>query len=129
MEYGLIPEFVGRMPIVAPLASLGPEELVRTLTEPRNALVRQYQSLFNLDDCDLEFEPEALAEIARRALELKTGVRAARSIIEALMLDVAYNLPDRGPNLRYLVSQAFVRGEQPIVVEPRPGTETHRESA
>ena len=129
VEYGLIPEFVGRMPIVAPLSSLDPDELVRTLTEPRNALVRQYQSMFALDECDLEFEPEALREIARLALKLKTGVRAARSIIESLMLDVAFHLPDRGGDLRYTVSPAFVRGEAPIQVEPRPLPETRRESA
>src|SRR5262249_29156929 len=68
VEFGMIPEFVGRLPVVAPLASLGPDELVRTLTEPRNALVRQYQSLFSLEDCLLDFTPEALRSVAERAL-------------------------------------------------------------
>ncbi|GJM22540.1 MAG: ATP-dependent Clp protease ATP-binding subunit ClpX [Planctomycetota bacterium] len=128
VEYGLIPEFVGRMPIVAPLASLSVSELVRTLTEPRNALIRQYQALFALEGCELEFTPEALEEIARSALKLKTGVRAARSIIEARMLDVTYNLPERGSDLRYVVTPGFVRGDEEITVVPR-GTDVQRESA
>ena len=128
VEYGLIPEFVGRMPIVAPLASLSVPELVRTLTEPRNALIRQFQSLFALEGCELEFTPEALEEIARAALGLKTGVRAARSIIEARMLDVVFHLPERGSDLRYVVTPGFVRGEEEITVVPR-GTDVQRESA
>ena len=128
VEYGLIPEFVGRIPIVAPLAALDADELVRTITEPRNALVRQYQSLFALDDCDLEFTPEALRSIAVQALKLKTGVRAARSIIETQLLDVAYHLPDRGPELRYTVTPAFMRGDEPITVGPR-NPDVRRESA
>ncbi len=128
VEYGLIPEFVGRVPIIAPLAALGADDLVRTITEPKNALVRQYQSLFALDDCDLEFTPEALKTIAERALALKTGVRAARSIIEAQLLDVAFHLPDRGPELRYVVTPEFVRGEEPITILPRT-PDVRRESA
>jgi len=128
VEYGLIPEFVGRMPIIAPLASLDIESLVRSLTEPRNALIRQYQSLFALDDCDLEFTPEALHAIASEALKLKTGVRAARSIIESIMLDVAFHLPDRGRDLHYTVTLAFVHGKEPITVRARD-PEIRRESA
>jgi len=116
VEYGLIPEFVGRLPVVAPLASLTPEELARTLTEPRNALIRQYQSLFALEDCELEFTPEALRAVADQALSLTTGVRAARSIIEALMLDVVFHLPERGHGLRYTVTPEFVGGAAPISV-------------
>ncbi|MFT7464015.1 MAG: ATP-dependent Clp protease ATP-binding subunit ClpX [Pseudohongiellaceae bacterium] len=128
VDYGLIPEFVGRIPVIAPLGSLDAEQLTRTLTEPRNALVKQYQSLFALEDCELEFSPEALRHIAEQTLELKTGVRAARSIIEAKMLDVVYNLPDKGPNLRYTVTLDFVRGEAPIAIEAIP-SEVQRESA
>ncbi len=128
VEYGLIPEFVGRIPIVAPLAALNVDELVRTITEPKNALIRQYQALFALDDCELEFTQSALRVIAEQALSLKTGVRAARSIIEAKLLDVAYHLPDRGGDLRYIVTAEFVRGEEPICVEPRT-PDVRRESA
>jgi ATP-dependent Clp protease ATP-binding subunit ClpX len=120
VEFGMIPEFVGRLPVIAPLASLGPDELVRTLTEPRNALVRQYQSLFALEDCLLEFTPDALRAVAEKALALKTGVRAARSIIESLMLDVVFHLPERGRGLRYVVSPEFVAGRGPITVSGRP---------
>jgi ATP-dependent Clp protease ATP-binding subunit ClpX len=116
VEYGLIPEFVGRLPVIAPLSSLSPEELARTLTEPRNALVRQYQVLFALEDCDLEFTPEALRAVAEKALSLKTGVRAARSIIEGLMLEAVFHLPERGPGLRYTVTPEFVGGAAPISV-------------
>jgi len=127
IEYGMIPEFVGRFPVVAPLASLDTGELVRTLTEPRSALVRQYQSLFGLEDCELTFAPAALQAVAEKALSLRTGVRAARSIIEGLMLDVVFHLPDRGRGLRYVVTPEFVRGETPITVERRVGE--RRESA
>ncbi|MHC4846448.1 MAG: ATP-dependent Clp protease ATP-binding subunit ClpX [Planctomycetota bacterium] len=116
VEYGLIPEFVGRLPVVAPLSSLTPEELARTLTEPRNALLRQYQSLFELEECELEFTPEALHAVAEKALSLTTGVRAARSIIESLMLDVVFHLPERGHGLRYTVTPEFVGGAAPISV-------------
>jgi len=119
VEFGMIPEFVGRLPIIAPLRSLGPDELVRTLTEPRNALVRQYQSLFALEKCELEFSQEALRAVAEKALSMKTGVRAARSIIESLMLDVVFHLPERGDGLRYVVTPEFVAGTGPIGVVPR----------
>ena len=127
VEYGMIPEFVGRFPVVAPLSSLDAEELVRTLTEPRSALVRQYQSLFALEDCELFFEEAALRAVARKALSLRTGVRAARSIIESLMLDVVFHLPDRGRGLRYVVTPEFVSGKAPITVGRR--ADERRESA
>ena len=114
--------------MVAPLASLRADELMRTLTEPRNALVRQYQSLFALEDSELEFSPDALRAVAEKALSLKTGVRAARSIIESLMLDVVFHLPDRGRARRYVVSRDFVDGCAPITVEPR-ARDVRRESA
>jgi ATP-dependent Clp protease ATP-binding subunit ClpX len=127
VEYGMIPEFVGRFPVVAPLASLAVDELVRTLTEPRNALVRQYQSLFALEDCELHFSDAALRAVAEKALTLRTGVRAARAIIEQLMLDVVFHLPDRGHGLRYVVTPEFVRGAAPVIVERRQ--DARRESA
>ena len=128
IEYGLIPEFVGRLPVIAPLASLRADERMRTLTEPRDALVRQYQSLFALEDSELEFSPDALRAVAEKALSLKTGVRAARSIIESLMLDVVFHLPDRGRARRYVVTRDFVEGRAPIAVEPR-ARDARRESA
>ncbi len=112
---------------MAPLSSLEADELVRTLTEPRSALVRQYQSLFALEDCELEFETAALRAVAIKALSLRTGVRAARSIIEGLMLDVVFHLPDRGRGLRYVVTPQFVHGEGPVTIHPR--ADERRESA
>jgi ATP-dependent Clp protease ATP-binding subunit ClpX len=93
LEYGMVPEFIGRVPVVAPIGPLDEEALVRVLLEPRNALVRQYQKLFELDDASLEFNEDALREMARRAIERKTGARALRGIIEEIMLDVMYDLP------------------------------------
>ena len=118
VEYGMIPEFVGRLPVIAPLSSLDVAELARTLTEPRNALVRQYQHLFALEQCELEFTPEALGAIAERALKLKTGVRAARSIIESLMLGLVYDLPEKGAHLRYVVTREYALGQAPVTIVP-----------
>ena len=86
--FGLIPEFIGRFPVIASLEQLDEDALVEILTKPKNALVKQYQKLLELDDVELEFEEEALREIAKKAIERKTGARGLRSIIEGIMLDV-----------------------------------------
>jgi ATP-dependent Clp protease ATP-binding subunit ClpX len=93
IKYGLIPEFVGRLPVVAVLEELDEEALVRILTEPKNALVKQYQRLLELEGVELEFRPEAMKAVARRAMERKTGARGLRSILEHALLDVMYDLP------------------------------------
>ncbi|HDR1798766.1 ATP-dependent protease ATP-binding subunit ClpX [Pasteurella multocida] len=93
MKFGLIPEFIGRLPVVAPLAELDEEALVKILTEPKNALIKQYQALFSLEDVALEFSPEALTAMAKKALARKTGARGLRSIVEAILLDTMYDLP------------------------------------
>ncbi|XP_062868760.1 caseinolytic mitochondrial matrix peptidase chaperone subunit Xa [Trichomycterus rosablanca] len=93
IEFGMIPEFVGRLPVVVPLHSLDEETLVRILTEPRNAVVPQYQALFSMDKCDLSVTPDALRAIARMALERKTGARGLRSIMEKLLLDPMFEVP------------------------------------
>lgn len=93
LQFGLIPEFIGRLPVITTLDQLDTEALVRILTEPRNSLVKQYGKLFSLDDVDLEVEPGALDEIAREALKRKTGARALRSIFEQIMLEVMYEVP------------------------------------
>ncbi|XP_043100637.1 caseinolytic mitochondrial matrix peptidase chaperone subunit Xa isoform X1 [Puntigrus tetrazona] len=93
IEFGMIPEFVGRLPVVVPLHSLDEETLVRILTEPRNAVVPQYQALFSMDKCDLNMSPDALRAIARLALERKTGARGLRSIMEKLLLDPMFEVP------------------------------------
>jgi len=94
-SYGLIPEFIGRLPVIASLEPLDVDALVDILTKPKNALVKQYQKLFQMDDVALEFEEGALEEIAKKAIERKTGARGLRSIIENIMLDVMFELPSR----------------------------------
>jgi len=95
VKYGFIPEFIGRFPVIASLGELGEEELIRILEEPRNALVKQYKKLFEMEDVELRFTREALKSIAQRAREMKTGARGLRSILERVMLDIMYELPDR----------------------------------
>ena len=93
LKFGLIPEFIGRLPVMAALDKLTTDDLVRILTEPKNALVKQYQKLLALDDTELEFEPAALRAIADKAIERNTGARGLRSIIENIMMDVMFNVP------------------------------------
>ncbi len=93
MKFGLIPEFIGRLPVIAPLSELDEEALVKILTEPKNALTKQYQVLFGLENVALEFTPQALRAMAKKALERKTGARGLRSIVEGLLLDTMYDLP------------------------------------
>ena len=111
VEFGMIPEFVGRLPVVSTLAPLDESDLVSILTEPRNALCRQYEKLFELGDSKLEFSEAALHEIARMALARKTGARALRGVIEGLMLDIMFELPDPGKQGRYVITDRIVRGE------------------
>ena len=95
LKFGLIPEFIGRLPVLASLEQLNVDALVRILTEPKNALAKQYQKMLELDNVELEFEEDALVEIAKLAIERKTGARGLRSIIEATMLEVMFELPSR----------------------------------
>ncbi|MCA1025274.1 MULTISPECIES: ATP-dependent protease ATP-binding subunit ClpX [Cytobacillus] len=95
LRFGLIPEFIGRLPVIASLTPLDEEALIEILTKPKNALVKQFQKMLELDDVELEFEDEALIEIAKKAIERKTGARGLRSIIEGIMLDVMFDLPSR----------------------------------
>ncbi|HLS65760.1 MAG TPA: ATP-dependent protease ATP-binding subunit ClpX [Pseudogracilibacillus sp.] len=95
LSYGLIPEFIGRLPVIASLKPLDEDALMQILTKPKNALVKQYQKLFQMDDVELEFEEEALIEIAKSAMERKTGARGLRSIIENIMLDIMFEVPSR----------------------------------
>ncbi len=95
IKFGLIPEFIGRLPVIATLEELDEDALVQILTEPKNALTRQYQHLFDMEDVDLVFEPEALRAVAKKALERKTGARGLRSILENALLDIMYDLPSR----------------------------------
>ncbi len=95
IKFGLIPEIVGRLPVIAPLDGLNEEDLVRILHEPKNSLTKQYKKLFNIDHIELEFEPEALKEIAKKAIERKTGARGLRAIAENILLDTMFEIPSQ----------------------------------
>jgi ATP-dependent Clp protease ATP-binding subunit ClpX len=111
IRYGLIPEFVGRLPVVATLEELDQEALVKILTEPKNALVKQYKKLFEMEGCELEFRSDALFLIAQRALERKTGARGLRTIIEHALLDTMYELPSTEHIAKVVVDENVVTGE------------------
>jgi ATP-dependent Clp protease ATP-binding subunit ClpX len=110
VEFGLIPELVGRLPVVSSLRPLHEDALVRVLTEPQNALTRQYQRLFSMEEADLKFTDEALRAIAHRAHQRETGARGLRSIIENVMLDIMFDLPDQPRGSHYLVTEDVVEG-------------------
>jgi len=108
LKYGLIPEFVGRVPVVVSLHELDEEALVRILVEPKNALVKQYKKLFELDEVDIEFEEEALKAVAKMAIDRKTGARGLRSILESTMLEVMYEIPSRDDIKKCIVTRETV---------------------
>jgi len=112
LEFGLIPELVGRLPICAALTPLDEDSMVRVLTEPRNALTRQYESLFQMEDCQLQFTEKALRAIARKAMKKATGARGLRSIIEEVMLDIMYDLPENRGSGSYVLDEKVVEGEK-----------------
>ncbi len=118
IKFGMIPEFVGRIPIISTLQELEENDLVRILTEPKNALVKQYQKMFELDDVVLRFEGEALQMVAHNALERKTGARGLRNVLEKIMLDIMYRLPSmRGEVMECIINKAVVNEEiDPILV-------------
>ncbi|MGE5604534.1 MAG: ATP-dependent Clp protease ATP-binding subunit ClpX [Bacteroidota bacterium] len=117
LKYGLIPEFVGRLPIVVALDALDEKALVRILNEPKNALVKQFQKMFELDSIDLSFEPEALDLIAKLAIKRNTGARGLRAILETLLLDLMYELPSRTDVKRCVITKKMVEEKgEPILV-------------
>jgi ATP-dependent Clp protease ATP-binding subunit ClpX len=118
LEFGLIPELIGRLPVVTSLAPLDQAGLIQVLTEPKNALVRQYQSLFRMEESDLSFTDGALHKIAQLALEKGTGARGLRSIIERVMLDIMYDLPDQPKGSKFLIDENMVDGGQPAFNMP-----------
>jgi len=110
IEFGLIPEFTGRLPVITTLDTLDRDALVRVLQEPKNALVRQFQAIFELNGKTLEFTQGALADIAQTAIDRETGVRALRSILEDLLLDLLYELPARKDQDHFVVDEDVVHG-------------------
>ena len=117
IHYGLIPEFVGRLPILATLDELDEPQLVQILTEPKNALTKQYRRLFEMEGCEVEFREVALRAVAKRAMDRKTGARGLRSIIESVLLDTMYDLPSMDNVSKVVVDDAVIRGESdPLVI-------------
>jgi ATP-dependent Clp protease ATP-binding subunit ClpX len=125
-EFGMIPEFVGRLPITATLTQLSKDDLIRVMTEPRNAIVRQYKKLFEMTRSELEFAPEALAAIADLCLAKDTGVRAIRAIVENLLLDVLYDLPTAKEGMRYVLTEEMVRRHGPVLPLAEGGAKKQR---
>ncbi len=116
IKYGLIPEFIGRMPIIATLDDLDEKSLIKILKEPKNSLIKQYKKLFEFENTELEFKDEALVEIARKAISKKTGARGLRSILESILLKTMFDLPDLENVLKITVDKSAAKGEtDPIV--------------
>ncbi len=118
LQFGMIPELIGRLPVVSALRPLDRDAMIRVLTEPKNALVKQYQALFAMEKGELEFTAEALRAIADRAMEKDTGARALRSIIEEVMLDIMFELPDQPPGCKYVITEDVVLGRQRLFPIP-----------
>jgi len=119
LEYGLIPELVGRLPVLSSLSPLDENGLVQVLTEPRNALVKQYECLFEMENSEVRFTDDALAAIARRAMKRGTGARGLRSIIEEVMLDILFELPDQKEGAVYMVNGEVVDGNEKLFKMPK----------
>jgi len=117
IKFGLIPEFIGRIPIVASLSHLSLDALVRILTEPKNALVKQYMKLFELEDVELKFTEEALLAVAKDAITRKSGARGLRAILECVMLDIMYDIPST-PGVRECIvgEEVISKSECPLLL-------------
>jgi ATP-dependent Clp protease ATP-binding subunit ClpX len=126
IEFGMIPEFVGRLPVIAVLGALDEDALVDILTKPKNALCRQYQRFFEMEDAELEFTEDALRAIARKALKRDTGARALRAITEELMVDLMYQLPEESKPARYAITRDIVEGNASLAMAKQT---VRRESA
>jgi ATP-dependent Clp protease ATP-binding subunit ClpX len=115
LEFGMIPEFVGRLPVISTLRPLDMDAMIRVLTEPKNAMVKQFQALFGMENAELAFTDGALKAIAEKAMKKDTGARALRSIIEEVMLDVMFDLPDQPAGTQYVINEENVRRRQPVL--------------
>ncbi len=116
IKYGLIPEFIGRMPIIATLDDLDEKSLIKILQEPKNSLIKQYQRLFEFENVELEFKPDAISEIAKKAISKKTGARGLRSILENILLKTMFELPDMEDVIKVTIDKSAVKGvTEPII--------------
>ena len=130
LKYGLIPEFIGRLPITATLEDLDEKSLVKILMEPKNSLVKQYQELFKLEGVKLNFKDTAVKEIAKKAINKKTGARGLRSILENLLLKTMFDLPGQNNIEEVVVDSASVKGQsQPIIVHSKNKSKTDKTTA
>lgn len=129
VKFGLIPEFIGRLPVLTRVTPLDETALVSILTEPSNALVKQYKKLLRMDNVRLEFEPDALKAIAKEAFRRKTGARALRGILEELMLEVMYEIPSRKDVVRCVITQEMVEKRSTAEVLWHPAWHRQHESA
>lgn len=121
IKYGLIPEFVGRLPVVATLEELDSDALIQILTQPKNAITKQYQRLFEMENCELEFRDDALGAVAEKAMERKTGARGLRSILEHALLDTMYDLPSMENVQKVVIDENTIKGEsEPLMIYEQP---------
>ena len=125
LKYGLIPEFVGRLPVIATLDDLNEQALIKVLTEPKNALIKQYKTLFEMEDVKLTITDDALIAIAKKAIERKTGARGLRAIMEENLLELMYDIPDKKDITEIVINENVItEGKEPIFVKKR-----HKKSA
>ena len=123
LKFVLIPEFIGRMPIIASLDDLDEKSLIKILKEPKNSLIKQYKRLFEFEDVELEFQDEAISEIAKKAITKKTGARGLRSILENILLKTMFELPDMENVIKVTVDRSSVKGNSdPIVTYGKKST-------
>jgi len=117
VKFGLIPEFIGRLPMIATLSELDQDALIQILTEPKNSLVKQYKALFEMEGADVEFREDALIAVAERALERKAGARGLRSILEATLLEIMYELPSLDNVSKVVIDRGVIEGKsEPILI-------------
>ena len=117
VRYGLIPEFVGRLPVIATLEELDEPSLIKILTEPKNALIKQYQRLFQMEECDLEFRDDALLAIAKKAMKRKTGARGLRTLLEKTLLDTMYELPSSSEITKVVIDKNVIESsKEPLLI-------------
>ncbi len=131
LKFGLIPEFIGRLPVVVPLDALDEQALVRILTEPRNALSKQYKRMFELDGVEIEITEDALIAVARKAIARNTGARGLRSIMEKMMLEIMYEIPSRSDVKKVVVTREVVEGlaRPTMMLQERKGAKKREETA
>jgi ATP-dependent Clp protease ATP-binding subunit ClpX len=121
VKFGLIPEFVGRLPMIAVLAELDEEALITILTEPKNSLTKQYAALFEMEGAEVDFRKEALRAVARKALDRRTGARGLRSILEAVLLETMYQLPSMENVTKVVIDEGVIEGEsEPLLIYETP---------